>query len=149
MIIKKTEDIEEIRSILCHPEIYLCIAGDSSPPANEFVIPLQGITYYGCYVEGEIIGLVLYHVDNERLFGHFQVLPKYREKYAAKFAIKTLNEQLKKHGSVYAEIPVCYPNVLRFVLGFGFKEIESSDKPYIKDGEPYEIKILRCDYGVC
>ena len=149
MIVKKTQDIKEIRSVLCHPEIYPCIAGDGSPPHEEFEIPLKGIEYYGCYVNDEIIGLVLYHVDNNRLFGHFQVLPEFRERYAEEFAKKTLSEQLKKHGAVYAEIPTCYPNVLRFVLGFGFKEIESSDEPYIKNGESYEIKILRCDNGDC
>ena len=148
MIIKRTWDIDDIRSVLCHPEIYPCIAGDGCPEAKDFILPLQGNEYYGGYVNDEIISVMIYHASKDRQYCHIQVLPKYRKEYAREFAKGTLNEQLK-NGPIFAEIPECYPNVLRFALGVGFEVIETTDEPYIRDGKSCEIKVLRCENGIC
>ena len=149
MIVKWTNNTDDIRSILCHPDIYRCIAGDNCPSPDEFVIPLSGVKYHGCYLNNEIIGVMVYHVDGGKLWCHFQVLPEFRKDYALEFGKITLSEQLKRVDSIFAEIPICYQNVLRFAYISGFNEVGISDDPYVKDGKEYEVKILRCDNGFC
>ena len=143
MIVRETKDLEEIKRILCNPEIYDCISDDHSPSLEEFEPPLFNVTYIGGYVENEIIGVMIYHNKRGQTYCHIQVLPKFRKEYAEEFAAKALNEQLKTNDVVWAEIPDCYQNVLRFAKSFGFQIVDVGIDDYLKNGELSNMNILR------
>jgi len=148
MIVRKTYDRNEIKEILCHPEIYELISDDDSPPRELFTPPIEGVDYLGCYVNNEIIGLSVYNYVNDNLYMHFQVLPVYRKKYARKFARMALDIGKAKNASIYAEIPVCFPNVISFAEGFGFEIIGKKNEGRKKSGIVHEVKILRLSDGI-
>ena len=149
MIVRETRDLTEIKRILCHPEIYDCISDDYSPNAEEFEPPLFNVKYIGGYVENEIIGVMIYHNKKGQMFCHIQVLPEFRKEYAEEFAGKALNEQLKDNDVVWAEVPDCYQNVLRFAKSFGFQIVDVYDDGYLKNGELSYMNVLRYTHGIC
>lgn len=149
MIVRETRCLGEIKKILCDPEIYRVISDDNRPSIEEFEPPLErGITYLGGYVDNEIIALMIYHTENERLYCHIQVLPEFREQYAKEFATKALNEQLEDSQECWCEIPICYVNVLRFAIGFGFEYVERQYKSYLNNGELIDIMVMRYTHGI-
>ena len=149
MIIHAINDIELIKSVLCHPEIYGCIACDKSMPADEFEPPIsEGVQYVAGFVDGAIIGLMIYHDVGGEVKCHIQVLPEYRKEYAKKFARIALFFGKAKNAIVYAEIPDCYPNVLRFAKDVGFFETGKIINDHIKDGVNYDVTIVRLKNGV-
>lgn len=142
MNIKETRDIAEIKKILCYPEIYRCISDDNSPPLEEFEPPPEAI-YVAGYVGSDIIGMMIYHKTEEGLKCHIQVLPEFRKKYAREFARMALEIGEAKNSSIYSEIPVCYPNVIRFAKSFGFTETGSIKEGHLLDGVKHDVMILR------
>jgi hypothetical protein len=142
MIIKETREISEIKKILCHPDIYDCIGDDNSPPVEEFEPPSQAM-YIAAYVDGDIIGLMIYHVTDKGLKCHFQVLPEYRSKYARKFARMALEFGEAKNSSIYSETPVCYWHIIRFAKSFGFVEEGVIKELYPLNGIKHDVMILR------
>jgi len=149
MIIHETNDANIIKSVLCHPEIYGCISCDESMPADEFEPPISSkIQYVAGFVDGAIIGLMIYHDVDDKVKCHIQVLPEYRKECAKKFARMALNFGKAKNAIVYAEIPVCYPNVLRFSKAVGFFETGRIIDGYAKNGENHNVIIVRLKNGV-
>jgi hypothetical protein len=142
LIVKETRSIAEIKKILCYPEIYKCISDDNSPPLNEFEPPSEAM-YVAGYVGSDIIGMMIYHVTEEGLKCHIQVLPEFRKKYAREFARMALEIGEAKNSSIYSEIPICYPNVIRFAKSFGFTETGSIKDGHLLNGEQYDVVILR------
>lgn len=134
MKVIETKDLEDIKKVLCHPEIYRCISDDYCPESSEFEPPLSA-RYIAGYVDGDIIGLMIYHNMKEGLKCHIQVLPEYRKEYAREFAEMVLVKDV----DVYSEIPACYPNVIRFAKSFGFKEIGTIKDSHLKNGVNYDV----------
>ncbi len=149
MIIAETKNIEEIKSILCHPEIYKVIGDDNSMSSDQFEPPLTQ-AYVAGYVEGDIIGIMIYHRFQGKLKCHIQVLPEYRKQYAQEFARMVLSFGEAKNAIIYAEIPECYQNVLKFAKSFGFLETGNViEKDCLKDGVYYDVIELRLKNGNC
>jgi len=149
MIIREVNDPELIKEVLCHPEIYGCIACDNSMPAEEFHPPItEGVQYVAGFEKNAIIGLMIYHDVGGEVKCHIQVLPEFRKEHAKKFARMALNHGKAKNASIYAEIPVCYPNVLSFSKSFGFYEAGTIKDSYQKDGENHDVTIVRLKNGV-
>jgi len=144
MIIKETKDINEIKKVLCHPDIYGCIADDFCPESKDFEPPLEAL-YIAGYVDSDIIGLMIYHRLEDGLKCHIQVIPEYRKQYARQFARMALDIGEAKNSLIYSEIPTCYPNVIKFAKDFGFTEIGSIKDDYQKDGKLYDVIKLRLD----
>ena len=143
MIVKETDNEQEIRTILCNKEIYDAISDDYSPNAEDFIIPFDGYQYIGGYVGSEIIALMVYHSFRDGRTCHVQVLPQFRNKYAMRFGQESL--LFRGNDSLYAEIPDLYKNVLDFAHKFGFTIIETVKNDYIKNGDSYNMNILRMD----
>ena len=148
MNIRETTDIEEIKSVLCHPEIYPCISQDGNPTAREFEPPMN-VSYIGGYIDGEIMGIMIYHPYKDGLKCHIQVLPEFRKKYAKEFGRIALNFGEAKNAIIYADIPTCYPNVLAFAKKVGFEITGSIKDDYTRDGKVFDATTLRLNHEFC
>ena len=147
MIVCPTKDIDEIESILKHPEIYDTISDDNSCPAEYCDIPINDeYQYIGGYVNGKIIAIMVYHKYKDGNKCHVQVLPEYRKEHALRFGEQSLI--FRGTQPLYAEIPSLYENVLDFAFRFGFEVIETKKQDYCKDGKLYDLKILRFNDGI-
>lgn len=150
MIVRETACRGEIEKILLDPVIYDCISDDNCPSIEEFKAPIgKGYTYIGGYSNNQIFGVMIYHNKNGKTYCHIQVLPEYRAEFAQEFAKKALDEQLQYGDEVWAEIPTCYDNVLRFALSFGFRQVDKQKDAYLKNGEKSDIIVLRYNHGLC
>lgn len=141
MIVKKTTDIDDIKSILCNPAIYDTITEDNSPLAEDFTPVFEDHLYIGGYVKGEIIALMVYHKHLDGNKCHVQVLPEFRKEYALKFGEQSL--LFRGNSPLYAVIPDLYKNVLEFAKHFGFKVIDKKINSYVKNGKSHNDNILR------
>ena len=52
MIVKEITNEDEIRTILCNPDIYDTIASDECPAIDDFEIPFDNHRYIGGFVNG-------------------------------------------------------------------------------------------------
>ena len=141
MILKKTTDISEIKTVLCNKVIYDTIGSDSAPLITEFEPPVNDeYLYIGGYVKGEIIALMVYHKYLNGNECHVQVLPEHRKEHAIKFGEQAL--EFRGTLSLYAEIPDLYKNVLDFALLNDFKVIKIRKNDHIKNGKTYNVNVL-------
>lgn len=142
LTLQKTVDIDHIKTVLCNAAIYDAIGEDGSPSAEDFEPPItDDYLYIGGYVEDEIIALMIYHKYRDGNNCHVQVLPEYRKEHAINFG----EQALKFRGTLplYAEIPTLYKNVLAFALMNNFKVIDVNENEYTKNGETYNVNVLR------
>tara|TARA_R110002096_G_scaffold66306_1_gene161345 strand:- start:8508 stop:8954 length:447 start_codon:yes stop_codon:yes gene_type:complete len=147
MIIKKTTNIDDIKAVLCNPVIYDCINDDSSPKSKDFEPPISDeYTYYAGYVNGDIIGLMVYHKYLDGNECHVQVLPDHRKEHAINFGEQSL--LFRGTLPLYAEIPDLYKNVLAFALLNSFKVIDVKQNDYIKNGKTYNVNVMRLQDGI-
>lgn len=148
MIVKITDNASDIKAILCQGAIYECITDDECPPADEFEPPTdQQYTYVAGYINNEIFAVMVYHRYLDGNECHIQVLPEYRKEYARDFAEQALT--YKGTLPLYAEIPSLYKNVLNFALANNFEVIDTRKDDYIKNGEIYNMNVLRYKHGIC
>ncbi len=142
MIVTPTSNLQDIKAVLCNPDIYATIADDSSPDIKDFEPPISNkYLYVGGYVNNEIIGLMIYHEYLDGNKCHVQVLPKHRKEHAKDFGEQSLYHRGTR--PLYAEIPDLYKNVLDFALLNGFKVIKRIDNGFIKNGVKHTINVLR------
>ena len=148
LTVRETKDITEIKSVLCHPVIYDCISDDNCPTSDKFEPPM-GAQYIAGYVDNDIIGLMIYHRVTEGLKCHIQVLPEYRKLYSREFAQMALKFGEAKNATIFSEIPVCYPNVIKIAKEFGFKQIGIIRENYLKNGINFDVIKFRKGHGIC
>jgi hypothetical protein len=142
MVIKECFDAKVIKSILCHPEIYITISSDNCPCATEFAPPINSdYKYIVGFVNEKPIGVMIYHKYLDGNECHVQVLPEYRKEHAVKFGEQSL--LFRGNLPLYAEIPELYKNVLNFALSNSFYIIDTIDDGYIKNGVKYPVNILK------
>lgn len=148
MIVKETTDLDDIKALLCDPDIYDTITDDNSGLAQDFEPPVNDeYLYIGGYVNGKIVALMVYHKYLDGNKCHVQVLPEYRKEYALKFGEQSL--LFKGTLPLYAEIPDLYKNVLDFALLNNFKVIDTKENDYIKNGKAYDVNVLEFQHGFC
>ncbi len=145
MIVKEITNEDEIRTILCNPDIYDTIASDECPAIDDFEIPFDNHRYIGGFVNGEIIALMVYHTYKDGNKCHVQVLPEHRKEYAQKFGEQSL--MFRGTQPLYAEIASLYQNVLDFALIFRFEILDKKIADYKKNGLLYDTYILRFNDG--
>ena len=146
MILKECFNIEDIKEVLCHPEIYDTISSDECPKLKDFEPPMTDeYSYVVGYVKGVPIGVMIYHKYRDGNECHVQVLPQYRKEYAIKFGQQSLN--FRGAAPLYAQIPDLYKNVLDFAKSNGFRVINEKKDDYIKRGKTYNTKVLLLSGG--
>ena len=129
-------DMDLVKQVLTHPEIYPRITEDGAPPREEYNPPGKAI-FVGGFLGDEIIGLMIYHKDTAVVWGcHVQVLPDYRD-YAFDFGKQALDwlKEMTNAKKVTAQIPVLYPDVIRFAEKHGFKNEGTNKQSYLKNGQ--------------
>ena len=142
MIIRESFNADDIKEVLCHPDIYDSITDDKSLKLEHFEPPINDdYSYIMGYVKGLPIGVMIYHTYRDGNECHVQVLPEYRKEYAKQFG----QQSLEFRGTVplYAEIPDLYKNVLDFALLNNFEVIDIIDDGYIKNGVNYLVNVLK------
>lgn len=143
MIVRPTDSLADIKAVLCDSDIYDTISDDSSGPSCDFQPELAGHSYIAGYVDGKIIGLMVYHRHQHQNLCHVQVLKTHRAKHARRFGEASL--VFKPDGPLYAIIPSCYENVLAFADMFNFRPIDKRQGTYIKGGIAHDDVILRLE----
>jgi len=146
------EDIDEIRSVFTHPDIWATIAEDNQTP-DEFTVDLSSEMYVAVLVDGLIIGFYAFRAINGiELDIHAQILPDYRKKYAlasGKLIIDWVFDNLPECHKLTAQIPFLYPNVKEFALKQGLQVEGVNRSSYRKNGKIYNqwhLGITRQDY---
>lgn len=122
MIIKQTFNAEEIKDVLCHPEIFPEIKGDYDIKPEDFDPPLEDTVYFVGYEE-ELIGVCCYHGFKDGLKIHPNVLPKYRLKYGRGFVSLCVS---MIECPLYAEIPNHRKRLLNLAKKLGFDSIANN-----------------------
>ena len=135
MILTRTEDIQAIKSIVCHPEIYDRIQEDGAVSCEEFEPTLEAMYI----MDEQNKGVMIYHWANGiTLECHVHVLPEHR-KEALKFGQLALewawdNTEATK---IVAQIPDLYPDVLKFAIKNGFVIEGLNSDSYMKGSKIY------------
>lgn len=143
LIIQRTRDIDLIKTVLCHPEIYPCIGDDSSPAVEDYEPEMDSEFIIGV-TQSKVIALAIYTLHAWGKEMHIQVIPQYRKEYARKFARGALRFN---HDVLFAKVPMCFSNVIAFAKEFNFNEIDIVKDGYKKGDITADIKILRREIG--
>lgn len=143
MYIKQTTDIKEIESVLFDDTIWDAITDDHAKSKSEVNLLDVCHKYVGGYTEeGCIFAVMCYHYINKELFCHIQVLPKFRRKYALKFANLVLEGEKEV---LYTKVPYNHRHMVNFTRRFGFKVIDYYDDGSIKNKINYKTFKLKRD----
>jgi hypothetical protein len=142
MMVKETVNMDDIKSVLCHPEIEDRITSDKEDRLTIDTLPLnENYRYIAGYIKDIVFGLCIYCKKQDVTIVHFQVLPDYRKKYAKKFAVKSLDFRGKS--PLFAVTPNCYKAVINFALNIGFEVYGVHDEVFTKNGKSYQQTITR------
>lgn len=132
MIIRRTFDPEEIKTIICDEWIYDRVSEDFTPEAHEFEPPVRRDHTY--LVDEELNGLFILHpINSITQEVHVHVLD--REK-AMEFGEAVINWAWSnmKFNKMVAQIPEIYPDVARFAEKNGFVKEGVNRQSYLKNG---------------
>lgn len=154
VVVSECTDVDAIKDVFTHPEIWATIAEDNQYP-EDFEVDLTKELYMACLVNGEIIGFYAFAVVNGiELDIHAQILPKFRKKYSLASGKAILDWFFhyapEKYQKLTAQIPFKYPNVKDFALRIGFQHEGVNRKSYKKDGVIYDqwhLGITRDEIG--
>lgn len=140
MIITRCYDVDIVRSILTHPDIYDRISEDGAPSAESYQPNMDSATFLVGVVDAMPIGVFIVHQINGVTWEcHLQVLPEHRKNHASEFLTRCIdlvsNAGVKK---IVAQIPYLYPNVKDFALRHGFHIEGVNRKSYLKHGQLYD-----------
>ena len=134
-MIYKTESVEDIMTVLSHPEIWERVREDG---IDDFTPPIDENHIY--LIDRPITGLFIAHWINAiTMECHVQVLPEHR-KGAHEFGKKVIqwirdNTHCKK---LVAQIPFIYPDVAKFAESKGFLYEGINRHSYLKNGLIYD-----------
>jgi hypothetical protein len=124
MILTILGDSHAINDFLRQPSIFPAISDGCDITPDGFHAPLDNNhLYIGGYVEGALIGIMVYHISNNDIECHIQVLPEYRKQHAEEFAKQSLDIFRGGKKRVIANIPEKFQNVIRFAKKVGFEGI--------------------------
>lgn len=120
MIIKRTKNIEEIKSILCDKDIFNRIIGDKEIKPEDFDPPLENVVYIGGYEDNRIFAVSCFHKFRDGLKFHPHVLISYRLKYGREFVRYTATMLKCK---LYVEIPRSRKRLINLARKLGFDSL--------------------------
>lgn len=130
MIVKVTNDKEDIKKVICHPEIYYLASRKTAPEVEEFDPPIGEFIYIGGFDE-DIFGLFICEIFREGLKIHPYVLPSKRRK-AREFLKKGL---AMLNCTTYVEFPEGNKLLKNLAVKNGFDSIANN--------EPYKTLMMR------
>lgn len=107
---------------------------DSLPVGNDY-------RYIVGFVGNSIIGVNIFCDKGDYVVCHFNVLPRYRFKYAKKFAEKCLKMRSEK--ALFAITPKCYNEIINFCKNVGFSVVGEHEEPFVLNGISHRQVITR------
>lgn len=134
--IKEVSDPEEIKAIILDDEIYDRITDDTCPKKEDYVFDSIGAQFFGGYLDGKLIGLVIHH-DGEI---HVNILKEYRKDYKTELVRGAFNKIDRPN--VWAEIPLLFPSIIKFAEDEGFKQEKVIKDGFLKNGKTYDTVIM-------
>jgi len=126
MIIRRTFDLSEIDHVIKNPDVWEKIADKDQSPETYTAPILDDIFYVLGEVDGEIIGMMIYLLNDGLLDVHVQILPEYRKRYGLIFGKEVLEwaEKNIKFAKFVSIIDDKYQNALRYALAIGFSIVK-------------------------
>lgn len=120
--VEETQSPEEIRAVMCDPEIYERISSDDCVSADEWVPASEGEYWVAGYIDGVLAAMFNIHPINPVNWeGHMQVLKPFRhhahELFNLAIAWAWDNTPAQK---ITVQIPAIYPEVAQFLKHHGF-----------------------------
>lgn len=122
MIIGQTKDIEEIKSILCHDDIFSVISEGVDIKPEEYE-PSINDYYLAGYDDGTLFAIACFHVFNDGLKFHPNILKSYRLRCARDFVKHSLSV-IKC--PIYIEIPKNRKRLFNFAIKLGFDSVANN-----------------------
>lgn len=123
-MISRTFDTELIKSVLCHPAIWPCIAPAGMEPAG-FEPPIDDQHFYLATHDPELTGLFIYHpVADGVMKTHHHVLPEYRGNKSIEYSNASVDWIFSNTGTqrIICAIPENYQNVIAHAKKCGFSD---------------------------
>ena len=146
MIIERTRDIDLINTVMFNDDIFDVISEDGATKER------QRFDVYNEYwlkvlVNDELVGLYnLHKVNGSTLEAHVHILPEFRNNHSQNSIKKAYEWLLENCGDevvkFISNIPVIYPNVLRFCLVNGFTHEGVNRKSYLKSGFIHDVDMV-------
>ncbi len=135
MIAERTYETSVIRDILMVPEIHARITDDSHA---QLKIDTEVESWVTMTAGDTLVGVYCLHPFNRwTLRIHAHVLAEHREKHAMDTGRAILEWFVDNtdYMKIIAEIPVCYPDVIKFTRKFGFQMEGCNRQSVMKDGK--------------
>lgn len=120
MIVKEIFDLKEVEKVVFDDEIYNRIKVSNDKPT----LPTKDTCYIGGYLKDEIIGVIVYYKRKNFTTCHIHVLKAHRAALAVKFGRMAL--KLSKSKVLFTNVPRRFPDVIRFVKYFKFKQVAAN-----------------------
>lgn len=146
MIIERTRDIDLINTVMFNDDIFDVISEDGVEKDR------QRFDVYNEYwlkvmVNNELIGVYnLHHTNTSTLEAHVHILPEFRGSHSQDSILKVYEWLFKNCGDevvkFISNIPVIYPNVLKFCLSNGFTHEGINRKSYLKNGVVHDVDMV-------
>jgi len=123
VIVGRTTDVEEIKSILCHEDIFSVISEGVDIKPEDYVPPIDGTIYLAGYDKGSLFAISCFHRFRDGLKFHPNILKSYRLRLSRDFVKQSLT-MIKCR--IYVEIPKKRRRLLNFAHKLGFDSIANN-----------------------
>tara|TARA_R110002074_G_scaffold121968_1_gene256503 strand:- start:23539 stop:24018 length:480 start_codon:yes stop_codon:yes gene_type:complete len=135
---------------ICDDELWDRISPDGCKKCNSELPPEWN--YFSFDNGHEIVGFWAYHFIGDHTLGiHINILSKFRRAYGMLAGLKLISHiknNIKCVTTIVAEIPECYPDVIKFTEKFGFKQAGVNHQSLLKNGKNTSEIILTLNIGV-
>jgi len=123
LIIEETNNPEEIKSILCHKDIFDLSRDNKKVNVEDFEPPMDNVFYVGGYEGNKIFALSCFHQFKGGLKFHPHVLKSHRQRYGREFVQYTAS-MLKC--ILYIEIPEKRKDLFNLAKKLGFDSLANN-----------------------
>lgn len=123
MNVRQTTDIDEIKSILCHDDIFNDISEGLDVKPEDYEPPLADTIYIGGYEKDKIFALACFHPFRDGLKYHPNVLKSHRQSHGRRFVSYTVT-MLKC--CIYIEIPETRKDLFNLATKLGFDSVANN-----------------------
>ncbi len=140
--LERCYDVERIKSVFTHPDIWATIAEDNQI-VDDFRVDFDSELYMAVYADTQLIGFYAFAVKSgAELDIHAQILPEHRKKHALASGKAILEwfyrDAPTRFVKLTAQVPFKYPNVKDFCLAVGMSIEGINRKSYRKNGEIFD-----------
>ena len=142
MHVELTTDVNVVKPVFKALEDV--ISDDNGPKVDDvdFKDLLSTGVFFSVLKHREVVGIVYFHeIAPNEWQGHMNMLPKGRGRTASdafKEALRRL-KSLVTVEKIIAQVPLCFTNVMSFVLSTGAKLVGATNDTWVYKGESYPV----------